>query len=112
MSTLFEKIIAGEIPANRVYEDEYCIAIRDIQPQAPVHVLIIPRKPLLNITAMTPADETLIGHLFLVAHKLGKELLPKEEYRLVINNGDDAGQTVPHLHIHLLGGRKFLWPAG
>jgi histidine triad (HIT) family protein len=110
--TLFEKIIDGEIPGEFVHQDEYCVAIRDINPQAPVHVLVIPRKPLVGVQDAGADDQNLLGHLLLVARQLaGKEGL-NSGYRLVINAGDDAGQSVPHLHVHLMGGRKMNWPPG
>ncbi|MHB8644677.1 MAG: histidine triad nucleotide-binding protein [Thermomicrobiales bacterium] len=104
--TLFSRIIAGEIPADVVYRDEQCIAIRDIQPQAPVHLLIVPIEPVPSIANVEPSHERLIGHLLVVAARLGEEFgVADSGYRLIINHGDDAGQTVPHLHIHLIGGR-------
>jgi histidine triad (HIT) family protein len=111
--TIFSKILRKEIPADIVHEDDQCIAFRDINPQAPVHLLVIPRKYLLNITDMEERDEALIGHLFSVARDLAGHLgLDESGYRLVINNGMDAGQTVSHLHVHLLGGRSLTWPPG
>jgi histidine triad (HIT) family protein len=111
--TIFSKILRKEIPADIVHEDDHCIAFRDINPQAPVHLLVIPRKYLLNITGMDDGDEALVGHLFGVARDLAAQLgLDESGYRLVINNGVDAGQTVSHLHVHLLGGRSLTWPPG
>ena len=111
--TIFSKILRKEIPADIVYEDEQCIAFRDINPQAPVHLLVIPRKELLNITEMSVEDAPLVGHLFVVARdRAGQFGLDKSGFRLVINNGVDAGQTVSHLHVHLLGGRSLTWPPG
>ena len=111
--TLFEKIIAREIPAQIVFEDDVVIAFRDINPQAPTHVLIIPKKPIPRIAEAKPEDHTALGHLLLkaaaVAEKLG---LTQSGYRLVFNNGPDAGEAVPHLHCHILGGRKMNWPPG
>jgi histidine triad (HIT) family protein len=111
--TLFEKIIAREIPAAIVYEDDLVLAIRDINPQAPTHVLIFPKKVIPQIAKAGPEDHKVLGHLLLkaaeVANKLG---LKKGGYRLVINNGPDAGEAVPHLHVHILGGRKMSWPPG
>ena len=110
---LFQKIIDRKIPANIVYEDDHCLAFHDIQPQAPVHVLIIPRNKVIATHAeVTPADCELLGHLHLVAARLAKQLGLDDGYRLVVNCKDRAGQTVPHLHLHLLGGRDFTWPPG
>lgn len=111
--TLFTRIIEGEIPSDRVHEDEYCIAIRDIQPQAPTHVLVIPRKPLVGVQGAENEDQALLGHLLLTARRVAEqEGLAEGGYRLVINAGDDGGQEVPHLHVHVLGGRRMLWPPG
>lgn len=109
---LFQKIIERKIPAAIVYEDEQCLAFRDINPQAPVHVLIIPRKVIPTHDAIAPEDRELLGHLHLVAAKLAREQGIGDGYRLVINCKERAGQTVPHLHLHLLGGRDFHWPPG
>ena len=104
--TIFSRIIAGEIPADIVYRDEQCVAFRDIQAQAPVHLLIVPVEPIASIATTSPAHEHLLGHLLVVAARLGGEFgVANSGYRLIINHGDDAGQTVPHLHIHLIGGR-------
>ena len=111
--TIFAKILRGELPADIVHEDEQCIAFRDINPQAPVHVLVIPRKEMRSVVEMSDADESLVGHLFAVARDLAAQLgLSESGFRLVINNGIDAGQTVSHLHVHLLGGRSLTWPPG
>ncbi len=110
--TLFQKILDKEIPADIVFEDELCGAFRDINPQAPTHILIVPRKPMPGISAMTPEDKALIGHLFHVAAQLARDLDLAQGYRLVINDGAHGGQEVPHLHIHLLGGRPLTWPPG
>ncbi len=111
--TLFEKIIAREIPATIVYEDELVIAFRDIKPQAPTHVLIIPKKPIPRIAEATADDKAVLGHLLLKAAEVARELgLQSSGYRLVFNNGPDAGEAVPHLHCHILGGRKMTWPPG
>ncbi len=110
--TLFEKIINREIPADIVYEDEVCIAFRDINPQAPVHVLIVPRKPLDRVANATDEDQTMLGHLLLAAGRIAEQLECREAFRLVINNGAEVGQTVFHLHVHLLAGRAFGWPPG
>ena len=112
MSTLFSKIIAREIPADIVYEDELCLAFRDVNPQAPTHVLIIPKKVIRTHDDITEEDAPLIGHLHVVAVKLAKQLGLADGYRLVINCNDRGGQTVPHLHMHLMGGRDFTWPPG
>jgi histidine triad (HIT) family protein len=111
--TLFEKIIAREIPAEIVYEDDQVLAFRDIKPHAPTHVLIVPKKMIGRIGDATEADEKLLGHLLLMAAKVAKQLgLDVTGYRLVINNGRDAGESVPHLHCHILGGRTLAWPPG
>jgi histidine triad (HIT) family protein len=110
--TLFEKIIAREIPAAIVYEDDLVLAIRDINPQAPVHVLMFPKKPVTRIAEATPDDHKLLGHILLKAAEVAKKLDLKSGYRLVINNGADGGETVPHLHVHILGGRHLAWPPG
>jgi len=109
--TLFAKILSGELPADIVYEDADCIAFRDIAPQAPVHVLVIPRKPLARLSAATPEDEPLLGHLLQVATQVARaEGLT--DARFIINDGAGAGQTVFHLHVHVLGGRRLSWPPG
>lgn len=111
--TLFTKIINGQIPANVVYRDEQIVAIRDIAPQAPTHLLIIPVKPLPSIAEAKPEDEALLGRLLMVAKQLAEqEGLAEGGYRLVVNTRTNGGQTVPHLHIHLLGGRAMTWPPG
>lgn len=113
MKTLFEKIIAREIPAKIAHEDERCIAIHDINPQAPVHVLVIPKKVIPRVGEASPTDEAVLGHLLLTASKLAKKLGVYESgFRVVINHGPDAGESVPHLHVHLLGGRALGWPPG
>jgi histidine triad (HIT) family protein len=109
---IFQKIIDRKIPANIVYEDEQCLAFRDVNPQAPVHVLIIPKKVIATHEEITEADRELLGHVHLVAAKLAKQLGLKDGYRLVLNCKEQAGQTVPHLHLHLLGGREMRWPPG
>jgi len=111
--TLFEKIIARQIPADIVYEDDLVLAFRDIKPHAPVHVLIVPKKPIVRIADAAPADEKLLGHLMLKAAEVADKLgLKSTGYRLVINNGPHAGESVPHLHCHILGGRSLAWPPG
>ncbi len=109
--TLFEKIAAGEIPADIVYQDDRALAFRDLHPQAPTHILVIPRKPIPRADAVEPEDEATVGHLFTVA-RLVADAEGLTDYRLVVNNGAGAGQTVFHLHVHLLGGRDFGWPPG
>lgn len=111
--TLFEIICAKEIPAAIVHEDERCVAFRDISPQAPVHILIVPRKPVTRIGLAEAGDESLLGHLLLTAAAVARsEGVAESGYRLVINNGRDGGEAVPHLHVHLIGGRKLDWPPG
>jgi len=109
---LFCKIIAGTIPSKKVYEDEKSFAFEDINPQAPTHVLIIPKKHIAGIDQMTEADAELVGYCHLVAAKIARERKLEHGYRTVYNVGRDAGQTVFHLHLHLLGGRKMSWPPG
>ncbi len=114
MSTLFEKIISREIKAEIEYEDEFCIAIHDIEPQAPTHILIIPKSVIARIEEVEDGQGELLGHLLKTAAYLAKKasLNLGNGFRIVINNGSDGGETVPHLHIHLLGGRKLKWPPG
>jgi histidine triad (HIT) family protein len=111
-NTIFGKIIRREIPAAIVYEDNLCLAFKDVHPQAPVHVLIIPKKPLPQLAAATEEDQMLLGHLLLTAKNLAQTLGLEKGYRLVINNGENGGQTVFHLHVHLLGDRALGWPPG
>ena len=110
--TIFQKIIDREIPAKLAHEDEHCIAIHDINPQAPVHVLVIPKKLIPRVGEATAADQPILGHLLLTAAALAQKLGLENGYRLVINNGRDGGETVPHLHVHLLGKRPLAWPPG
>lgn len=111
--TLFEKIVARQIPAKIAYEDDLVIAFHDIQPQAPTHVLIVPKKPIERIARAALEDQTLLGHLLLKAAEVATLVGLKEGgYRLVINNGRDGGESVPHLHCHILGGRPMAWPPG
>ncbi len=111
--TLFEKICAREIPATIVFEDERCVAFRDISPQAPIHILVIPRKAIPRVGMAEEVDESLLGHLLLTAAAVARsEGIAESGYRLIINNGRDGGEAVPHLHVHLLGGRPLLWPPG
>jgi histidine triad (HIT) family protein len=109
---IFLKIINGEIKADIVHQDDRCVAFRDVNPQAPVHVLIIPRKVIPTHDALTEEDRELVGHLHLVAARLAQQLGLQDGYRLVLNCKEKAGQTVPHLHLHLLGGRQMHWPPG
>ncbi|MBC8096665.1 MAG: histidine triad nucleotide-binding protein [Akkermansiaceae bacterium] len=111
--TLFEKIVAREIPAQIVFEDDLVIAFKDIAPQAPTHILIIPKKPIPRLAEATPTDHQVLGHLLLKAAEVADQFgLKQSGYRLVFNNGSDAGEAVPHLHCHILGGRKLQWPPG
>jgi len=110
--TLFAKIIRREIPADIVYEDELCLAFRDVNPQAPVHVLLIPKKPLMKLADARPEDQALMGHLLLKAGEIARQLGVGDAFRLAVNNGADAGQSVFHLHLHILAGRPFKWPPG
>ena len=111
-ATLFEKIIDREIPADILYEDELSIVIKDISPQAPTHLLIIPKKVIPKLSDATDEDQNILGHLMLVAGKIAEQLELDETFRLVINNGAKAGQSVFHLHLHLLSGRSLNWPPG
>ncbi len=111
--TLFEKIIAREIPAEIVYEDESVVAFRDIAPVAPTHILIVPRKPIPRIGAAAEEDSQMLARLLLASKAIAQKLdLLDRGYRLVINHGKDAGESVPHLHVHLLAGRQMTWPPG
>jgi len=110
--TIFERIVAREIPAKIEYEDERCIVIHDIEPQAPVHLLIIPKKVIPRLGAAASADEALLGHLLVVAGEIARKLGLDRGFRLVINHGPDANETVPHLHLHLLAKRQMTWPPG
>ena len=110
--TLFEKIIDREIPAEIIYEDGLCIAINDINPQAPIHILLIPKKPIQKLSDCNNNDKDLLAHLFLKICDITKDLNINDAFRININNGEQAGQEVFHLHIHILAGRKFDWPPG
>lgn len=112
MTTLFGKIVRREIPADIVYEDELCLAFRDINPQAPTHVLLIPKKEIDRLSSAAAGDQALLGHLMLAAGKVAKQLGVDDAFRLVVNNGAQAGQTVFHLHLHILAGRSLKWPPG
>ena len=105
--TIFGKIIAGEIPSEFIYEDEHCVAINDISPQAPVHVLVIPKRGIPRLVDAEDNDQALLGHLLLAAGKVAEQLGIQDAFRLIINNGEGAGQTVFHLHLHILAGRAF-----
>ncbi len=109
--TIFGRILKGEIPCDEVYSDSLCMAFRDIQAQAPVHILVIPRKPIISLKEAKDSDAKLLGHLLLVSKKVAlKEGL--EDWRTVINTGEKSGQTVFHLHLHIIGGRPLTWPPG
>lgn len=110
--TLFSRIIRREIPADIIFEDESCLAFRDINPQAPVHILIIPKTALTRLTDAREQDAALLGKLMLAANRIAREEGIADAFRLVVNNGPGAGQSVFHLHLHLLGGRSFTWPPG
>ena len=112
MATIFEKIIAREIPADIIDEDDSCIVIKDIQPQAPFHALIIQKKTIPRIAQTEFSDVELLGHLLHKAKQIAKKSNLENGFRIVINNGKDGGESVPHLHIHLLGGRSLNWPPG
>jgi len=112
MDTIFTKIINKEIPADIIYEDNLSIVFRDIQPQAPTHLLIIPKKPIPKLSDATKEDQALLGHLMLVAGDVARTLELDDTFRLITNNGANAGQSVFHLHLHLLSGRPLSWPPG
>ena len=112
MSTLFEKIIAREIPAKIEYEDGQCIVIHDIDPQAPTHLLVIPKQVIPRVAEATTENQAVLGHLLLTAASVAKKLNLDAGFRIVINNGKDGGEAVPHLHVHVLGGRAMAWPPG
>ena len=112
MATLFEKIISGEVPAKIVFEDAHCFAINDINPQAPTHLLVVPKKALPRIGAAEESDQGLLGHLLLTAASIADSMNLHKGYRIVINNGPDGGECVPHLHLHVLSGRAMQWPPG
>jgi histidine triad (HIT) family protein len=112
MTTLFGKIIRREIPANIVYEDDLCLAFRDVNPQAPTHVLLVPKKEIDMLSSATAEDQALLGHMMLAAGKVARQLGAGDTFRVVVNNGAEAGQSVFHLHLHILAGRKLHWPPG
>ena len=109
--TIFGRILRGEIPCDQVYADEQCLAFRDVAPQAPVHILVIPRQHLVNLAEAQPEQAALLGHLLLVAARVARQE-GLEDFRTVINSGSEAGQSVFHLHVHVLGGRPMAWPPG
>ncbi len=110
--TLFQKIADREIPGEFEYEDELCMAIRDIDPKAPTHILVIPKKPIPRVGDALADDKELLGHLLLTAGQVAQKLNLEKGFRITINNGPDGGEAVPHLHVHLLGGRQMSWPPG
>ena len=110
--TLFAKIINKQIPADIVYEDDLCLAFKDINPQAPVHLLLVPKKPLDTLTSAQAEDQALLGHLLLAAGQIARQFKIDGAFRLVINNGEASGQSVFHVHLHILAGRPFRWPPG
>lgn len=112
MTTVFKQIIDGDIPVEFVHEDEECVAFHDQNPQAPTHILVVPRKPIPMLVDATDEDQAMLGHLLLVANKIAVKEGLDSGYRVVINNGPDACQSVYHLHIHVMGGRGFSWPPG
>lgn len=110
--TIFKKIIDGEIPANIVHDDEQCLAFHDVSPQAPTHVLVIPKKEIVSLDQLNDDDAPLLGHLWTVIRKVAEQLGLDGGYRVVVNCGKDGGQSVDHLHFHILGGRSLSWPPG
>jgi histidine triad (HIT) family protein len=110
--TIFKRIIDGEIPAKLIHEDDLCLAFHDLSPQAPVHVLVIPKKEIASVAQVADEDGPLLAHMWLVIRDLAAKLQLDEGYRVVVNTGSDGGQSVDHLHFHLLGGRKMTWPPG
>ena len=112
MATIFSKVISREIPADIVYEDERCIAFKDIHPQAPTHILVVPKKEIPRLVDATAEDEALLGHLLLAVNTIARQLGVEDAFRVAISNGADAGQTVFHLHLHILAGRRFSEQSG
>ena len=112
MSTIFKKIIDREIPADLIHEDDVCLAFRDVNPQAPTHFLVIPRKEIVSLGELSDEDESIVGHCVMAASKIATAEGLDAGWRLVANIGEEGGQTVPHLHFHVLGGRKMKWPPG
>ena len=112
-SNVFARILRGELPAQKLHEDEHCVALRDVAPQAPTHFLVVPKRPIASLADATEADAPLLGHLLLTANRVARELgVADGGARVVINNGAGAGQTLFHLHVHVLAGRPFGWPPG
>jgi histidine triad (HIT) family protein len=112
MDCIFCKIAAGEIPAKKIFEDERAIAFHDLHAQAPTHFLVVPKQHIESLAAAAPADEAMLGHLAAIAARIAAQQNLSGGYRVVVNTGDDGGQTVPHLHLHVLGGRHMKWPPG
>ncbi|UUO08034.1 histidine triad nucleotide-binding protein [Blastopirellula sp. J2-11] len=110
--TIFKRIIDGEIPADIVYEDDLCLAFRDIAPKAPTHVLVIPKKEIATLDDLADEDAALMGHLWIVVRDVARKLCLDKGYRVVVNCKEEGGQEVPHVHLHLMGGRKLTWPPG
>lgn len=110
--TIFKRIIDGEIPADIIHDDEYCLAFNDVAPQAPTHILVIPKKVIPSLADLNDDDQALVGHIMLVIQRIASDVGLSSGYRIVINCGNDGGQTVDHLHFHLLGGRQLEWPPG
>ena len=110
--TVFKKIIDGEIPADIVHDDEHCLAFKDVAPQAPTHILVIPKKVISSLDELTDEDQSLVGHIMLVIQRIANDVGLANGYRVVVNCGSDGGQAVDHLHFHLLGGRQLQWPPG
>lgn len=110
--TIFQKIADKEIPARLVHEDDLCVAFHDVAPQAPIHILIVPRQLIVRVGEAQASDQALLGHLLMVAGQVARQLGLAKGFRLVINHGPDGGESVPHLHVHLLGGRALGWPPG
>ncbi len=110
--TIFQRIIDKEIPAKIIYEDDRCLAFHDVAPQAPTHVLVIPKRPITSVAALADDDAGLVGHIWIVIRNLARELKLENGYRVVANCGRDGGQSVDHLHFHILGGRQLIWPPG
>ncbi|XP_025937749.1 adenosine 5'-monophosphoramidase HINT1 [Apteryx mantelli] len=110
--TIFGKIIRKEIPANIIYEDEQCLAFHDISPQAPTHFLVVPKKPIVRLSEAEDSDESLLGHLMIVGKKCAADLGLTKGFRMVVNEGPEGGQSVYHVHLHVLGGRQLGWPPG
>ncbi|MEQ2235234.1 Histidine triad nucleotide-binding protein 1 [Ilyodon furcidens] len=110
--TIFGKIVRKEIPVNLIYEDDQCVAFPDIAPQAPTHILVVPKKPIVQLSQAEESDAALLGHMLIVAKKLAEEAGLSKGYRIIINDGPDGGQSVYHIHVHVLGGRTMGWPPG